>query len=118
LDVLVLSAHTIRELQGAREAVREWVIKVPKENTILLADSQEAFELADTYVARGVVGPGARSDALHVALAVVGRVDVLVSWNFRHLVNLTRIRLFQAVNLERGYGLIEIRSPKEVLDYE
>jgi hypothetical protein len=53
-----------------------------------------------------------------VALAVVGRVDVLVSWNFRHLVNLTRIHLFQAVNLERGYGLIEIRSPKEVLDYE
>jgi hypothetical protein len=58
------------------------------------------------------------SFALHVALATVGRVDVLVSWNFRHIVNLGRIRLFNAVNLEQGYGLIEIRTPKEVLPHE
>ena len=66
----------------------------------------------------GIIGPGSRADALHVALATVSRVDVLVSWNFRHIVNLGRIRLFQGVNLEIGYGLIEIRTPKEVLDYE
>lgn len=58
---------------------------------------------------------GSRSDALHVALATIGRVDVLVSWNFRHIVNLGKIRLFNAVNLEQGYGLIEIRTPREVL---
>jgi hypothetical protein len=63
-----------------------------------------------------VVGPGSYADALHVALATVGRVDVLVSWNFKHIVNLGRIRLFQAVNLERGYGMLEVRTPKEVLD--
>ena len=50
-----------------------------------------------------------------MALATIGRVDVLVSWNFKHIVNLGRIRLFNAVNLERGYGLIEIRTPREVL---
>ena len=55
---------------------------------------------------------------LHVALATIGRVDVLVSWNFQHIVNLGRIRLFNAVNLEEGYGLIEIRTPKEVLSGE
>lgn len=57
-------------------------------------------------------------DALHVALATVGRADVIVSWNFRHIVNLGRIRLFHSANLERGYGLIEIRSPREVLEYD
>lgn len=51
-----------------------------------------------------------------MALATVGRVDVLVSWNFKHIVNLGRIRLFNAVNLEQGYGILEIRSPKEVME--
>lgn len=50
-----------------------------------------------------------------MALAVVNNCDVLVSWNFKHIVNLGRIRLFNAVNLEKGYRPIEIRSPKEIL---
>ncbi len=53
-----------------------------------------------------------------MALATVGGADVVVSWNCRHTVNLGRIRLFNAVNLELGYGAMEIRSPKEVLRYE
>lgn len=115
---LALSAHTLRELQGAPEAVRKRLIEVPERHQIVLADSAAAAELADAYLARGVVGPGSHADALHVALASVGRVDVLVSWNFRHIVNLGRIRLFHSVNIERGYGTIEIRSPTEVLEYD
>ena len=84
----------------------------------MLADSPEAETLAEAYLSHGIVGPGSRSDALHVALATMGRVDVLVSWNFKHIVNLGRIRLFNAVNLELGYGLIEIRTPKEVVPDE
>ncbi len=113
--VLVLSQHTLRELQGAPDAVRDHLLDVPPANQIMLGDGPEASELADAYLARGVVGPGSRSDALHVALASIGRSDVLVSWNFKHIVNLGRIRLFNAVNLEQGYGLVEIRTPKEVL---
>ncbi len=64
------------------------------------------------------MGPGSRSDALHVALATIGRIEVMVSWNFKHIVNLGRIRMFNVVNLEQGYGLIEIRTPKEVLSGE
>ncbi len=115
---LVLSAHTLRELQGAPDAVRRRVLEVPEEHQILLADTPEAAELAEAYLQRGCVGPGSRADALHVALATAGRVDVLVSWNFRHIVNLGRIRLFNSVNLEEGYGTLEIRTPAEVLEYE
>lgn len=115
---LVFSAHTLRELIQAPATVRARVDRVPTEHVIVLADSEEAFGLADAYIQRGILGPGSRSDALHVALATVGRVDVLVSWNFRHIVNLARVRLFHSVNLERGYGLIEIRSPREVIDYD
>jgi len=116
--VQVLSEHTLRELSGAPENVRAHLLDVPVANQIMLADTPEADVLAETYLAHGIVGPGSRSDALHVALATVARVDVLVSWNFKHIVNLKRIRLFNAVNLEQGYGLIEIRSPREVLSHE
>ena len=116
--MLVLSAHTLRELQGAPESVRQHLLDIPEEKTILLEDSSEAAILAQAYLQRGVLGPGSYSDALHVSLATVGRADVLVSWNFKHIVNLGRIRIFNSVNVEFGYGILEIRSPKEVLRYE
>jgi len=115
--MMALSEHTLRELRGAPEPVRERIVEVPEEHQILLLDSAESADLAGAYVRRGIVGTGSHADALHVALATIGRVDVLVSWNFKHIVNLGRIRLFNSVNLELGYGTIEIRTPKEVLAY-
>lgn len=114
----VLSEHTLRELQGAPDKVRQRLLDIPEIYQIVLLDTPESFALADAYLTHGIVGAGSRADALHVALATVGRVDVLVSWNFKHVVNFGRIRLFNAVNLEQGYGLIEIRSPQEVLSDE
>jgi len=116
--ILVLSAHTLRELEGAPEMVSAHLDEVPDPYQVLLSDSEEASELAAEYLRHGALGPGSHADALHIALATVGRVDVLVSWNFRHIVNLGRIRLFNGVNLEQGYGSLEIRTPKEVLVYE
>jgi hypothetical protein len=116
--IQVLSEHTLRELQEAPDNVPAHLLEIPEEHQIVLTDTPEAYALAEAYLAHGIVGPGSRSDALHVALATVGRVDVLVSWNFKHIVNLGRIRLFNAVNLEQGYGIIEIRTPKEVMPRE
>ncbi len=112
------STRLVGELSGAPEKVRKHLLDIPAAHQIMLADSPEAETLAEAYLSHGIVGPGSRSDALHVALATMGRVDVLVSWNFKHIVNLGRIRLFNAVNLELGYGLIEIRTPKEVVPDE
>lgn len=116
--IILLSEHTLRELSGAPEKVRALLTRVPPHNQIVLPDSDEADELAQAYLNHGIVGPGSRSDALHVALATIERADVFVSWNFKHVVNLGKIRLFNAVNLEQGYGMIEIRTPKEVIDNE
>ena len=113
--IMVLSEHTLRELQGAPQSVRNRLLEIPEAHQIILSDTPEADALAEAYLSHGIVGLGSRSDALHVALATIGRVDVLVSWNFKHIVNLGRIRFFNAVNLEQGYGLIEIRTPREVL---
>ena len=116
--VQILSEHTLRELAGAPLKVRDRLQEIPDSCQIIIPDTADADSLAQAYLDRGIVGPGSHADALHVALATVGKADVLVSWNFKHVVNLGRIRLFNAVNLEQGYGPVEIRSPLEVLSDE
>lgn len=78
----------------------------------------EARELAEAYISAAVLPSRMRADAQHIAIATVGRVDVLVSWNFKHIVNLERIHGYNSVNLRKGYPMIEIRTPWEVLSDE
>ncbi|HEY5596918.1 MAG TPA: PIN domain-containing protein [Candidatus Bipolaricaulota bacterium] len=111
---LVLSELTLRELEVAPREVRRQVARVPEAHVEALLVSSEAEELAAAYIADGAVGERMLADALHIALASVARVDVLVSWNFKHIVNLRRIHAYNAVNLKNGYPLLEIRSPREV----
>ena len=79
---------------------------------------EEASRLADQYIASKTIGVGNIEDAQHIATATVHRVDVLVSWNFKHIVNLERIRGYNSVNLRLGYPLLEIRTPQEVVSHE
>ena len=111
---LVLSELTLRELETAPEGVRMALGRVPATHIEALSLSPEAEELAAAYIEDGAIGVRMRADALHIALATVARVDVLVSWNFKHIVNLKRIHAYNAVNLKRGYPLLEIRTPREV----
>jgi hypothetical protein len=76
--------------------------------------AEEARRLAREYVQRGVFSPGAADDALHVALAVTSRQQILVRWNFRHLVNRRRRALINEGNVLGGYPPLEILSPPEV----
>jgi len=57
-------------------------------------------------------------DAEHVAMATVARADALISWNFRHIVRLDKIKAFNQVNLSKGYGILTILSPTELREYE
>ena len=72
----------------------------------------------ETYLQDGVVSKKSRVDAQHIAIATINRTNVLVSWNFKHIVNLDKIHGYNAVNLKLGYPMIEIRTPIEVLKYE
>jgi hypothetical protein len=69
------------------------------------------------YIAEKVVGITSLDDCRHIAIATINKVDVLASWNFKHIVNLARIKGYNAVNLKNGYSLIEIRNPKDLLKY-
>ena len=83
----------------------------------ILELSSEAIELADAYLNHGILTPNYRNDARHIALATVAGADVLVSWNFKHVVHFEKIQKFNAVNIEMGYKPILIFSPREVTTY-
>ena len=110
----VLSEVVAGEIRSTPEAVRVQYAELLSLGAEFLAVSDEALDLAAVYEARGILAPRFRNDMLHIALATVADADVLVSWNFRHVVRLEKIRLFNAVNLEHGYKPIQIYSPREV----
>ncbi|MFL6259969.1 MAG: PIN domain protein [Thermoanaerobaculia bacterium] len=116
--VLVLSSLTIQELATAPASVRRRLASVPEPYIETLQLDAEAEALAESYLAAGVLTAKMRADAQHIAIATVARVDVLVSWNFKHIVNLQRIHGYNSVNLRQGYPMIEIRTPREVLSDE
>ena len=116
--ILVISDLTLLELQNAPPAVRQVIGRIPQAHTELVEFTREASALADKYIRDKVIGPGMLVDAQHIATATIHRVDVLVSWNFKHIVNLPRIHGYNSVNLREGYPLLEIRTPQEVISYE
>lgn len=116
--VLVLSSLTVQELAVAPAEVRRRLAAVPEAHIEILQLDAEAKELGEAYLDAGVLPAKMRADAQHIAIATVGRVNVLVSWNFKHVVNLRRIHGYNSVNLRKGYPMIEIRTPREVLPDE
>lgn len=108
----------ISELAGAPYFVRQLLYSIPFEQRILIELTDEAKKLADSYIEEKVVGRTNRADCQHIAMATLAKADVLVSWNFKHIVNLDRIRGYNGVNLINGYNQIEIRTPKEIERYD
>lgn len=111
---LLISDVLLEELARAPSDVQSLLETLPAASTEFLETSEEALQLRDAYLAANVVGTSAESDAQHVAIATLAKADVIVRWNFKHIVHVDKIRLFNAVNLARGYRLIDIRSPLEV----
>ena len=109
---IMYSSVTEDELLNAPEQVRNLVSDIPKSLIKKVELTEEAVQLADAYILENVVGKTSREDCLHIALAAINKADILVSWNFKHIVNIFRIRGYNAVNLKLGYSQIDIRSPK------
>lgn len=119
--LLILSDLTLQELEPAPQEVKNKLLEIPNEHQIAIGIIDEAVQLAETYIDEGALTTKSFNDALHIALATLYNADVLASWNFKHIVNLNRIRLYNSINLKLGYRMIEIRTPREILempDYE
>ena len=110
----VISDKTLDELSDAPENIQDNFKKISEKNIEILISDNDTRKLADQYILEGAVSRKYYEDALHIAIATINQVSVLASWNFQHIVNLDRIRLYNAVNLKNGYPLLEIRSPREI----
>ncbi len=105
------------ELINAPKQVNELLLQYPSDRFERIELAEEVVKLADKYILEKVVGRTSLEDCRHIALATINRVDVLASWNFKHIVNLERIKGYNSVNLRLGYQTIEIRTPKELVSY-
>jgi hypothetical protein len=105
------------ELINALTHVKELLFKYSSDFFERVELTSEAVKLADTYIEEKVVGKTSIEDCRHIAMATIYKVDVLASWNFKHIVNLDRIKGYNSVNLRFGYTMIEIRSPKDLVKY-
>lgn len=115
---LIASDLLAQELRRAPQVIQEVFDSLPEDCLERVEITAEVQALEEQYLASGVVGVSAETDALHVAMATAIRADLIVSWNFKHIVNFEKMRGYNAVNLRLGYMPIEIHTPREVIRYE
>ena len=111
----VYSELSEKELQNAPERVKAFFQELNSTQLERIQITEECYQLAKMYIDEKVVGHTSFDDCLHIAAATLNKVDILVSWNFKHIVNIFLIRGYNSVNLRLGHGTLEIRSPREIV---
>lgn len=106
------------ELSLAPKHVQQLKQFIPEDCYKYLNLDEECMGLANVYISEKALGRASTNDAYHIAIASVNRLDCLISWNFKHIVNYDKIRLFNSINLKLGYPMIDIRTPLEFFKNE
>lgn len=114
---LVTSELVRQEIQAGPKRVQELFLDI-----LPVADiaevTAETLKLQQAYIDAGVLPEKQSTDALHVAVATLSQASLIVSWNFKDIVNFQKIPMYNAVNTLHGYKEIAIYSPLEVVEYE
>jgi predicted nucleic acid-binding protein len=113
--IAVISDQTLQELEAAPARVRELLQTIPRAHLLMIELDEEAKRLAKHYIRENVITLKHLVDAQHIAMATIHHADFLASWNFKEMVNVYKIRQYNAVNLKQGYSIIDIRTPKELV---
>ncbi len=116
--IIIVSDLLEAELLRAPAQVKVFLATLPPNQIENIRLTSNAAELADEYIKAKVVGQTSRADCQHIAMATLTKADVLVSWNFKHIVNLDKIRGYNGINYQLGHNMIEIRTPKEIISYD
>ena len=116
--IIVISEVLELEIYRAPAYIVDFYESLPFENIEKVELTDEVRALAEKYIKEKVVGKTSIADCQHIALATIYKTDILASWNFKHIVNIERIRGYNAINFREGYQMLEIRTPKEIFTYE
>lgn len=111
---LLVSELVVAELAAAPGRVRELLRSLPAGAVAQVTLTRDVIDLRNAYLAAGILDSQSTEDATHVAAATVARADAIVSWNFKHIVRIDKMRAYNQVNLQTGFGLLSIVSPQEV----
>jgi len=106
------------ELVNAPQRVKEVKELIPADCFHYINVTDEVETLTQLYISEKALGKASENDAYHIALASINRIDCLISWNFKHIVNYDKIKMFNAVNTRFKYPLITICSPLEFTNYD
>jgi len=112
--IMLLSNLILDELANAPLDVRNIIALISDDAIENIPLTEEIITLRNAYLSAGVVTSKSINDATHVAAATVARADAIVSWNFKHIVRLDKMKAYNQINLLNGYGILTIISPKEV----
>ena len=112
--IVLLSNLILDELANAPLDVRNILTLISNDAIENVPLTEEIITLRNAYLTAGVVTSKSINDATHVAAATVARTDAIVSWNFKHIVRLDKMKAYNQINLLNGYGILTIISPKEV----
>lgn len=113
---IIISDILTTELKGAPDEVLTFYDSVSPTQVEYVEQTKDSIWLGEEYLNEGVVGKASRTDCRHIALATMINADILVSWNFKHIVNIKRIRGYNSVNIRNGHRILEIRTPREILE--
>lgn len=112
--ILLMSDIIVSELINASQAVKDILLSIPQRVIEVVKITPEVLQLRDAYINEGVVTSKSINDATHVAAATIARADAIISWNFKHIVRLDKMKGYNQINLLNGYGILTIISPLEV----
>ncbi|MBF0208274.1 MAG: type II toxin-antitoxin system VapC family toxin [Oligoflexia bacterium] len=118
LFTVVVSDTVIKELEKSPEEVKKLFASIPEVALEVVSITAEIENLRDAYLANKIVTEKYFDDAEHIAAATISKTDIIISWNFKHIVNFNRIKKYNGVNLLQGYGELAIHSPSEVIENE
>jgi predicted nucleic acid-binding protein len=118
LNIAIISDITKAEISKAPLKVRQVMERIPEEFIEEVSLDGESNELSRAYLKEKVISKRFLADSQHIAIATVVKADIIISWNFKHIVNIERIRGYNSVNIKKGYGTVEIRSPWEIVGYD
>lgn len=113
---LLVSEVVAREIAAAPVRVQQVLTSLGPDQTEQVPIDERVVDLATAYLEAGVVGSRWFDDAIHVAAATVARADAIVSWNFKHIVRLDKIKAYNVVSEAKGFHSLTILSPTEVIE--
>jgi predicted nucleic acid-binding protein len=116
--ICLFSEVTLKELEQAPDKVKKIIMDLPSPQLEFIKLNTSMIELRNAYLEANIVSPKSTDDATHVAIATISMADAIVSWNFKHIVQLDKMKMYNQINLLNGYGILTIVSPREIINYE